>query len=132
MACFFCENLDRSRIMKESGKVLVLLNLFPAVDGHVLVVPREHFCSLDELPDDVRAEMFAEAIRAAAVLKTELGVSSVNILINEGPDAGQTVEHMHMHVFPRREGDNLEIRRKDNSRVPVSDRMSERLKAAFA
>ena len=133
MGCFFCRGngLDESLILKEGKNVLVVANMFPGVPGHVLVIPRGHYRLLNEVPDEVSAEMFQEAIRAGDTLKDELGIANFNILTNEGPIAGQTVDHVHTHVFPRTEGDNLLIRRRDTRQVKVSDGMLERLIKAF-
>lgn len=133
MNCPFCEEKSKELVLFETEHSRVMINLFPAALGHLLVLPREHTCSLSELPPDVSGDMFSSAVQAANVLKAALSPQGVNIFLNEGKVAGQTCEHLHLHVIPRNEGDNLENfkRRAGGKREEVSEICKEQLKKAF-
>jgi len=132
--CPFCDVEGRSGlVLKETPTVLVLANLFPAVDGHLLVVPRGHFGSLAELPPDIASEMFKEAVEAACTLERMGHPAGINIFLNVGRIAGQSLEHLHLHVVPRNEDDGLEnFKRKDPSRERVPESTVALLKIAFS
>lgn len=100
--CVFCDIAsDRApaRIVAESPTVVVFVPLAPAAPGHLLVVPRRHVRDAAEDPT-LTASVFAHAVRV-------LGARQGNILTSVGPDATQTVKHLHVHVVPRGHGDGL-------------------------
>jgi len=110
-----------------------MINLFPGVEGHLMVVPREHIGAMTELPPEVAGELFIEAVAAAKVLKETLCPEGMNIFGNEGPVAGQNVDHVHLHVTPRNTDDNLvNFQRKNKDRVAASAESKATLKAAFS
>lgn len=71
------------------------------------MVPRLHARRLWHLPPHVLAPVLAEVSRLGAEAAERLGATGVNVVVNNGSSAGQTVEHVHFHVLPRREGDEL-------------------------
>jgi diadenosine tetraphosphate (Ap4A) HIT family hydrolase len=78
---------------------------YPVSVGHRLVVPRRHVAHAEQLPTEEWAALFA-LVQQEARAATELpGVDGVNVGINSGVSAGQTIEHAHVHVIPRRVGD---------------------------
>lgn len=81
------------------------VNRKPVVPGHVLVCPlrpAERFRDL--LPEEVR-DLFNSVQRVSNVVETHFGGTSLTISIQDGPDAGQTVNHVHVHILPRKPGD---------------------------
>ncbi|CAL8335746.1 unnamed protein product [Merluccius merluccius] len=82
-----------------------LVNRKPVVPGHVLVCPLrpvERFRDL--LPEEV-ADLFSTTQRVANLVERHFNATSLTIAIQDGPEAGQTVKHVHVHVLPRRVGD---------------------------
>jgi len=77
---------------------------YPVTEGHMLVVPRRHVMNVFQLDEDERADLWSLVNLIADNLRVT-GVTSMNIGTNVGASAGQTIEHAHVHVIPRREGD---------------------------
>lgn len=102
--CPFC-SVDAERLVLESRYGMAFHDRYPLSKGHTLVAPREHVASFYDLSSAKQADLWelVEATRSA--LSEELEPDGFNIGINDGPPAGQTVEHAHIHVIPRYQGD---------------------------
>ena len=81
----------------EDEHCVAFLDVQPMTDGHVLVVPREHRRDITELADD--PELLAHTARVAAQVAADRGNGDFRLVFNTGPDAGQTVFHVHAHVL---------------------------------
>lgn len=99
--CVFCQKIADEDFAFMEMWCAVFEPLNPVVDGHLLVVPFEHAASASDDP-----QAFSRASRVAAIIASRLR-TDVNIINNNGPDAGQTVMHTHVHIVPRRPGDGL-------------------------
>ena len=84
---------------------MVLDDGFPVSVGHQLVMPSRHVARLEELSADEWRAVFDTVQQVARRVAALDGVSGVNIGVNSGGSAGQTVDHAHVHVIPRRDGD---------------------------
>jgi diadenosine tetraphosphate (Ap4A) HIT family hydrolase len=106
-ACPFCGIVETEsyRIVRADATTAVLLASYQMRPGHLLVVPRRHVVSFRELCDDELTELFLCARWAARVLVASGIADGVNIAVNDGLAAGQTVLHVHVHVLPRHQGD---------------------------
>ena len=107
-----CYNqIARKQLLKicENEKFRVILDNGPATEGHALVLPKEHFADLFEIPADWAAEAMKTAQVTAELLKEKLGADGLNIVQNNGEAAGQTVRHFHIHIIPRYKGDGQNI-----------------------
>lgn len=78
---------------------------YPVADGHALVVPARHVRSLFDLPPDAQRDVWNLVREVRERLAAETGAKAFTIGVNDGEAAGQTVEHAHVHVIPRRPGD---------------------------
>ena len=110
--CIFCKIANGdipSRTIYENEKFREILDNGPATEGHALVLPKEHFADLFEIPADWASEAMKTAQTAAGLLKGKLGADGLNIVQNNGEAAGQTVHHFHMHIIPRYKGDGQNI-----------------------
>lgn len=110
--CIFCKIANGdipSRTVMENEKFRVILDNGPATAGHALVLPKEHFANLFEIPEDWAADAMKTAQKAAALIKDQMGADGLNIVQNNGETAGQTVHHFHMHIIPRYKGDGQSI-----------------------
>src|SRR5262249_32282749 len=102
--CPFCR-LDTDRIRAESAFAVACPDGFPVAQGHTLVLPKRHVASLFDLPDAEQAAVWQLVARMRALLLAEFEPDGFTVGLNDGPAAGQTVLHAHVHVIPRRYGD---------------------------
>jgi histidine triad (HIT) family protein len=99
--CIFCMIASGeipASIVYENDVVVAFKDLNPQAPVHVLVVPRTHYSGLG---DDVPAPVLAALLGAAPRVAEACGVaaSGYRAIVNTGPDAGQTVPHLHLHVL---------------------------------
>lgn len=109
--CIFCKlanGIFDTNTLYEDEDFRVIFDVSPATVGHVLILPKEHYANVFELPEELASKVFVLAKRIAAVMKEVTGCDGVNILQNNGETAGQTVFHFHMHVIPRyKDGEDI-------------------------
>jgi diadenosine tetraphosphate (Ap4A) HIT family hydrolase len=114
-ACIFCQIVRGeapASIVYEDDTVIAFLDAVPITRGHILVIPRRHAASLATLDPADGRHVFSTAQSMGAVLrKSGLRCDAVNLLLNDGVEAGQRVFHIHMHVIPRWKDDNARMRR---------------------
>jgi diadenosine tetraphosphate (Ap4A) HIT family hydrolase len=104
--CPFCERVARGDdIIHARAAAVAFPDAFPLSEGHVLVVPRRHLARVEDLESNEWAEVFALVREVCRELADHDGVDGVNVGVNSGVAAGQTVDHAHVHVIPRRLGD---------------------------
>lgn len=89
----------------QKADVLAFLDARPVFPGHTLVVPRVHYSTLAEVPDDVSAAMWKTARQLAAAVRPALGADGAFVALND--EVSQSVAHVHIHVVPRRRKDGL-------------------------
>lgn len=110
--CIFCK-ISRGEIpsatLYEDEDFRVILDLGPASKGHSLILPKAHYANIIEIPEELAAKAMVLAKKMAARMKEALPCDGVNIVQNNGACAGQTVFHFHMHLIPRREGDQVGV-----------------------
>ena len=94
-----------SKTLYEDERFRVILDIFPLTKGHVLILPKEHFANVYELPDDWCADVMKLAKKMSIILKEKLGCDGINIQSNNEIAAGQTIFHFHMHLIPRYKDD---------------------------
>ncbi|OOF99632.1 hypothetical protein ASPCADRAFT_1306 [Aspergillus carbonarius ITEM 5010] len=82
-----------------------LVNLKPILPGHVLISPRRVVPRVTDLTPTETSDLFLTVRRVARMIERVYGASSLNIAIQDGADAGQSVPHVHAHVIPRKRGD---------------------------
>ena len=87
----------------------MILDNGPATKGHALVLPKEHYANLFEIPEDVAAGAVKVAKKVAGTMKEKLSCDGLNLVQNNGETAGQTVMHFHLHIIPRYENDGQHI-----------------------
>ncbi|ASA76888.1 HIT family protein [Thermococcus sp. 5-4] len=104
MECPFC-NAKREAILYDDGIIRILVDSYPANRGHLLVVPRRHVESPNELSPKEKEALLRGIELAMEKLTRALRPDGFNVGINLGKAAGQTVPHLHVHVIPRWEGD---------------------------
>ena len=103
-SCIFCKIVAGeipSRKLYEDENYIVILDLGPAARGHALVIPKEHYKDLYELPEEKCGEVLMLSKKMAAHMTEKLKCDGFNLVQNNGEAAGQTVHHFHMHLIPR-------------------------------
>ena len=98
------------RIVLANDVAYVIRDGYPISPGHTLVIPRRHVGSFFEISEAERAAMLALLDQAKAELDATQAPAGYNIGINDGPAAGQTVPHLHLHLIPRYPGDREDPR----------------------
>lgn len=110
--CIFCKIVAGavpSFKLYEDAETLAFMDINPVHDGHCLVIPKAHFATVF----DIAPEAFAAVARTTAVIATAVNAAlkpdGMNLIQANGTGAAQSVGHFHIHVLPRRLGDNLLI-----------------------
>ena len=110
--CIFCKIANGdipSKTIYEDENFRVILDLAPAAKGHALILPKNHYANLYELPDETASKVMLLAKKMATQMTEKLQCDGFNLVQNNGEVAGQTVFHFHMHLIPRYKDDNQEI-----------------------
>jgi len=111
--CIFCRivggKIPSAKIYEDSY-VMGFLDIMPANKGHCLIVPKKHAATLVEMEDkDLAATMLA-AKKIARALSLSFGNAGFNMVMNNGKEAGQLVNHAHIHLIPRFQKDRLRLK----------------------
>ena len=93
----------------ENDETLAFMDINPANEGHALVIPKEHAADVHAVSDAAITATVTTAKKIAAAVDITLNPDGLNLLQCNGPAAAQSVFHFHMHVLPRREGDELKL-----------------------
>ena len=101
--CLFCNIVARAvpaQIVHENDHVLAFRDIRPAAPTHVLVIPKQHIAGIHDATRE-HAEILGELLLAARDVAEKLGLASggYRLVLNQGPDAGQSVFHVHCHVL---------------------------------
>lgn len=110
--CIFCKIAVGdipSATIYEDDDFRVILDIEPASKGHALILPKEHYADLYELPEELAAKILLVAKKVVTKMTEIVGCSGYNVLQNNGVSAGQTVFHYHMHLIPRYDEDDVTI-----------------------
>lgn len=110
--CIFCKIAAGeipSKTIYEDEKYRVILDLGPATKGHALILPKDHYANIYELPMGACGEVMQLAKQMATKMTDRLHADGFNIVQNNGECAGQTVFHFHMHLIPRYTDDGQKI-----------------------
>jgi histidine triad (HIT) family protein len=96
-------------VCHEDADSIAFMDIQPVNNGHVLVVPREHYESLLEVPQELGLHLFKVTMRLANAITHVTGCKDLNIVVSSGEEAGQDEPHFHVHLIPRRAGDGFDI-----------------------
>ncbi len=102
--CIFCKIINGdipSKKLYEDDKVLVILDVNPKVDGHSLVIPKEHVTDFMEISDELLAHVYKIAREVSKTLMTKLDATALTLGVNYGDS--QVVKHFHLHLLPNYE-----------------------------
>lgn len=110
--CIFCKIAAGeipSTTIYEDADFRVIMDIEPASKGHALILPKEHYANLYELPDELASKVLIVAKKVITKMTDIVGCDGYNVLQNNGEVAGQTVFHYHMHLIPRYKEDDVTI-----------------------
>ena len=116
--CPFCRIVSgeaAASIVYEDKNVLAFMDLSPATVGHTLVVPREHWENIYEVPEETLTKLITVVKHVSVAVKKTFDADGIMVIQNNGRAAGQMVFHLHFHVIPV--NSNSEIRRGHHGRV---------------
>ncbi|UYP46453.1 hypothetical protein NEF87_002738 [Candidatus Lokiarchaeum ossiferum] len=108
--CLFCKILAGeipSYKVFESEFTLAFLDIAPVSEGHTVVIPKNHYYNLLDIPENEILPFFNDLKTVANLIKTKLGCEGFNIVQNNFPAAGQVIPHFHFHIWPRISSDKL-------------------------
>lgn len=108
--CVFCKILDGvipSVKLYEDEEFVIILDIGPAAFGHALIIPKDHYANLYEMPEELLGKVMSLAKVWGEKLVKALKADGLNLVQNNGLAAGQTVFHYHLHLIPRYEGDSV-------------------------
>ncbi len=109
--CIFCDKPAREQdrddlILYRGERAVILMNLYPYNNGHLMIAPYQHASTLEDLPDETMLEIMQLARATMGILRRELQAQGFNLGLNQGEIAGAGIaEHVHFHIVPRWAGD---------------------------
>jgi histidine triad (HIT) family protein len=102
--CVFCKiiagEIPSARVL-ETELAVAFLDIQPLNPGHTLLLPRSHHALLSELPEELATHVGALLPRLCRAVKAATGSVGLNVVVNVGKAAGQTIDHCHWHIIPR-------------------------------
>ena len=110
--CIFCKIVAKqapAHVVHEDARVLVFMDLFPAADGHVLLIPKHHAINLLDSQDADLAAISPLSRRVAQAMRRMFAPDGIGVFQLNGAAAGQTVFHYHVHLIPRRVGEPMHL-----------------------
>lgn len=110
--CIFCKIIAGEIPcfkLYEDDATFAFMDINPANDGHALVIPKDHAKDVHAVSDDFISRTVITAKKISAAVEKSVSPGGINLVQCNGPAAGQSVFHFHMHVLPRREGDELKL-----------------------
>ncbi len=108
-SCPFCRIVagqEKASRVLETATVLAFMNRRQRNPGHVLVIPRPHIPTVDQLPEALAGEFFRAVVRVARAIQGAFQPPGLSIWQSNGPAAGQEIPHVHIHLLPRFPGDH--------------------------
>lgn len=112
-SCIFCKIVAGeipSMKVAETDAMFAFLDIGPLADGHLLVIPKDHYERLEQMEPAAVAAVTREVPRLARAVLEVTGAPAYNLLQNNGRESGQEVGHVHFHIIPRVAGDGLGYR----------------------
>ncbi len=112
MDCIFCAivagEIPAIKVY-EDEEVLAFMDIAPANPGHTLVIPKQHYRNIFDMPTEIGSKIMQAAILIANAIRTALKPDGLNLFQSNEAAGFQTVFHFHLHLIPRWEGDPLRL-----------------------
>lgn len=110
--CIFCKILKNeipSSTVYEDDNFRGIMDIAPISKGHVILLAKKHVANLLEADDELLTVALPAVKKVAKAVKKTMGCDGINVLQNNGKEAGQTIYHLHFHVIPRSKDDGVEL-----------------------
>jgi histidine triad (HIT) family protein len=107
MDCIFCKIISKeipAKILYEDDDTISFLDAFPVAKGHTLVIPKQHYAKIQDLPSEINEKLFNTVHKM--IPKVDSLQGSTLVAIHNGKDSGQEVPHVHVHLIPRSNSDS--------------------------
>jgi histidine triad (HIT) family protein len=122
-SCIFCRIIggeEMVSVVYEDDRAIAFLDVQPVSQGHTLVVSKEHYETLFDVPEALLTHCMAVAKRIAPGIKRAVGAEAINVFSANGKAGGQDVLHFHMHLIPIREGEPFALQLPlDDAPIPM-------------
>ena len=132
--CIFCKifrgELPSYRIY-EDEHTLAFLDIHPIMPGHALVIPKKHAENIFEISAEDWSHVQETVRKTAIALEKALSADGVNLMMNNREQAGQVVDHAHIHLIPRHKGDGLKLWPHKSYKEGEAEHIAEQVKAAL-
>lgn len=112
MECIFCaivEGKIPSATVYEDEHVFAFMDIAPANPGHLLIIPKQHYRNIFDMPAEIGSKIMEVAVPLATAIREALNPDGLNLFQSNEAAAFQTVFHFHLHLIPRWEGDPLRL-----------------------
>lgn len=103
--CPFCSPAPDGELITESATIYAMMDKYPVSPGHALIVPKQHIPDYFNLPERTKQGCWSVVDRVQKLIAQRLQPDGFNIGVNVGSRAGQTIDHVHIHLIPRYAGD---------------------------
>ena len=106
MDCIFCKISNKeipTRIITDTKNSIAFLDAFPLSAGHTLVIPKNHYEKIQDMPDEVSADLFSTVHKIIPKIDKISGATL--LAIHNGKESGQEIPHVHVHLIPRQSDD---------------------------
>lgn len=107
MDCIFCKIISKeipTKILYEDEYTIAFLDAFPVAKGHTLVIPKQHYAKIQDLPSEINEKLFNTVHKL--IPKVDSLQGSTLVAIHNGKDSGQEIPHVHVHLIPRNKNDS--------------------------
>ena len=122
--CIFCQIIAgkiKSRKVYEDDKCVALLDINPASPGHILLLPKEHYSIMPQIPEQDIGHLFLVSKALSAAMLKGLKAGGTNIFVANGAAAGQRAQHFMIHIIPRKENDGISCFTMPQRQIAESD-----------
>lgn len=107
MDCIFCKIISKeipTKILYEDEYTIAFLDAFPVAKGHTLVIPKQHYAKIQDLPSEINEKLFNTVHKL--IPKVDSLQGSTLVAIHNGKNSGQEIPHVHVHLIPRSKNDS--------------------------
>jgi histidine triad (HIT) family protein len=124
--CIFCKIINKeipSDIIYEDINTIAILDIKPVNPGHTLIIPKEHSETILDTKEETLKELITITKKITPAILKATNTKAFNININNNKIAGQEVPHLHFHIIPRKENDNLKLWKGKEAKENLKDKI---------
>ena len=133
--CLFCEiasgNVETIKLHEDSA-IFVMMDISPASSGHIIIIPKQHYQFIFQVPDQILWDMIKTAKMIIPSLVNAVKSKGFNILISQGVAGGQRINHFSLNIIPRYENDGISFEWQRKTLLNEQKAVAEKLKEVFS